>query len=91
MKTWHSYLTQSAGAGLIVLATLASSCREATVPTAPPLQTAKGGGSGSPTVSSVVPDSSERGVTRDITVNGSGFDQGSAVRLERAGGPVAGT
>jgi probable HAF family extracellular repeat protein len=37
----------------------------------------------------VVPDSSERGITLDVAVNGSGFDQGSVVRFERQGVPAA--
>ena len=91
MKAWHSLLTRTAVAPLLVLAAFTVSCREAGEPTAPGVQAARAGDNdgGSPTVSSVVPGSSERGVTLDITVNGSGFDSGSVARLERQGVPSA--
>lgn len=78
------------GARLIALTLFAISCRDINEPMAPSALAAKPGGSGNPTVTSVVPSSAERGVTRDITVNGSGYDQGSAVQLERQGIPAAG-
>lgn len=91
MKAWHSLLTRTAVAPLLGLAAFTVSCREAGEPTAPAVQAVTAGGDGgeSPTVSSVVPGSSERGVTLDIAVNGSGFDAGSVVRLERQGVPAA--
>jgi len=75
---------------LALWAFVAVSCRDAGDPTAPPVEAARAASPGGPTVGSVVPASAERGVTRDITVNGSGFDQGSAVRLERQGVPAQG-
>ena len=88
MKARRSSLTRAAGAALIALATFTVSCHESDEPTAPLALAAHG--TGGPTVSSVVPDSSLRGVTLDVTVGGSGFDQGSAVQLERQGVPAAG-
>lgn len=88
MKARRSPLSRAAGAALIALATFTVSCRESEEPTAPQVQAATGGAT--TTVSSVVPDSSKRGVNLDITVNGSGFDQGSVVGLERQGVPAAG-
>src|SRR6266545_6937752 len=88
MKARCSPLSRAAGAALIALATFTVSCREFDEPTAPLALAAPG--TGDPTVSSVVPDSALRGVTLDITVRGSGFDQGSAVQLERQGVPAAG-
>jgi probable HAF family extracellular repeat protein len=88
MKARRSPLNRAAGAALIALATFTVSCHEGDEPTAPQVQAATGGGT--TTVSSVVPDSSKRGVNLDITVNGSGFDQGSVVGLERQGVPAAG-
>lgn len=95
MQARHFPLTHSTGAALIALATFTVSCREGDEPTAPQVQAATGGpttiaGGPTTTVSSVVPDSSKRGVNLDITVNGSGFDQGSVVGLERQGVPAAG-
>ena len=88
MQAHHFHPSHAAGAALLALATLTISCHQIDEPTAPPVQGAESGVL--PTVSSVVPDSSERGVTLDITVNGSGFDQGSVVGLERQGVPAAG-
>ena len=88
MKARRSPLSRAAGAALIALATFTVSCHESDEPTAPLALAAPG--TGDPTVSSVVPDSSLRGVTLDVTVRGSGFDQGSAVQLERQGVPAAG-
>ncbi|HUQ15066.1 MAG TPA: hypothetical protein VM094_03355 [Gemmatimonadales bacterium] len=88
MQARHFPLTHATGAALIALATFTVSCRESDEPTAPQVQAAMGGAT--TTVSSVVPDSSKRGVNLDITVNGSGFDQGSVVGLERQGVPAAG-
>jgi probable HAF family extracellular repeat protein len=90
MSAWHSLPTRTAGAALVALAAFTASCRETDEPTAPTLETAQAVPNGDPTVSSVVPDSSGRATTLDITVNGSGFDQGSAVSLERQGVPAAG-
>lgn len=75
-------------AALIGLMAFTMSCRTEE-PTAPAVQGARSG-SGGPTVSSVVPDSSGRATSLDITVNGSGFDQGSEVTLEREGVPASG-
>jgi probable HAF family extracellular repeat protein len=88
MQARHISLTRVAGASLIALATFTVSCHESDEPTAPQVQAAIGGAT--TTVSSVVPDSSKRGVNLDITVNGSGFDQGSVVGLERQGVPAPG-
>jgi len=89
MKSRRSLLSRAAGPALIALATLGS-CREAEKElTAPPVSAARAPANGGPTVTSVVPDSSPPGVTLDITVNGSGFAQGSAVTLERQGAPAA--
>jgi len=88
MQAPYFPVTRAAGAALIALVTFTVSCREGDEPTAPPALAAPG--TGDPTVSSVVPDSSLRGVTLDVTVRGSGFDQGSAVKLERQGVPAAG-
>ena len=93
MTARASLLIRSASAALIALATFAVSCRDAAdEPTAPPVFAKSGGSgapSGAPTVSSVVPASSPPGVTLNITVNGSGFAQGSVVNLERQGVPAA--
>ena len=89
MKARRSLLSRAAGPALIALATL-TSCRDAEKElTAPPVFAAKAPANGGPTVTSVVPDSSPPGVTLDITVNGSGFAQGSVVTLERQGVPAA--
>jgi probable HAF family extracellular repeat protein len=93
MKVRNSLFMRSAVAALIAMMTVAVSCRDANdEPTAPPAvaNAAKNGGpSAGPTVSSVVPDRSPPGVTLNITVNGSGFAQGSVVTLERQGFPAA--
>src|SRR5215210_5458129 len=78
------FLPSRAGISVLVLAMFAWSCRDVGELTAPSARMARAAGSG-PTVSSVVPDSSERGVTLDIKVNGSGFGQGSTVKFERQG------
>jgi probable HAF family extracellular repeat protein len=88
MKARRSPLSRAAGAALIALATFTVSCREGDEPTAPQVQAATGGAT--TTVTSVVPDSAKRGLNLDITVHGSGFDQGSVVGLERQGVPAAG-
>ena len=90
MQSRSSFDTRAAIPTALALALLSLSCRGAESPTAPSTQAAKGGPGGGPTVSTVVPDNSIPGVTLDITVNGSGFDQGSVVRLERGGVPAAG-
>ncbi|HMI55030.1 MAG TPA: IPT/TIG domain-containing protein [Gemmatimonadaceae bacterium] len=83
------FLPSRAGISVLVLALFASSCRDVNEPTAPSVLMARAASTG-PTVSSVVPDSSERGTTLDITVNGSGFDKGSTVKFERQGVPASG-
>jgi probable HAF family extracellular repeat protein len=83
----RSPLSRIPGAAVMALVLFLASCREGGGPTAPSVQARGGNGL---TVSSVVPDNSKRGVTLDITVNGSGFDQGSSVRLERQGVPAGG-
>ena len=88
MQARHFSLTRVAGASLIALATFAVSCREGDEPTAPRVQAATGGAATA--VTGVVPDSAKRGLNLDITVSGSGFDQGSVVGLERQGVPAAG-
>jgi len=88
MSTRRSLPIRTAVAALVSLATFMASCREADEPTAPPIRADKG--AGNPTITSVVPDSSIRGVTLDITVKGAGFSDGSAVTLERGGTPAAG-
>jgi probable HAF family extracellular repeat protein len=82
------HLLHSTCATLIALIAMTVSCRDGDDLTAPPPQTARA--ATDPTVTSVVPDSAPRGVTLDVTVRGSGFDPGSAVRLEREGVPAAG-
>ena len=88
MKTAPSRLTRAAGVIGIALSSTVLSCRSNEM-TAPPIDVAAAVNSGSPTVTSVAPDSSAPGVTIDVTVNGSGFDRGSVVTLERGGVPVA--
>jgi probable HAF family extracellular repeat protein len=83
------FLPSRADMAVLVLALFASSCRDVNEPTAPSVLMARAASTG-PTVSSVVPDSSERGTTLDITVNGSGFDKGSTVKFERQGVPASG-
>src|SRR5688500_20126468 len=82
MKACHA-LTRTVVVPLLVLAAFTVSCREAGEPTAPGGQaaTAEDNGAGSPTVSSVVPGSYERGVTLDIEVNGSGLVSGLGERM----------
>lgn len=88
MTTHHPALARAIGAISITMALLTASCSGSDELTAPPLQAARAGAD--PKVASVVPDSSERGVRLDITVNGSGFDPGSVARLERQGVPAVG-
>ena len=88
MRARQSTLTRVAGAAVIALAIFMASCRESKEPTVPQIAASARPSSGNPTVSSVVPDSSLRGVTLDITVNGSGYAQGSVVTLERQGVPA---
>jgi probable HAF family extracellular repeat protein len=88
MQARHFPLTRAAAAALIVLATVMVSCREGEEPTAPRVQAAMGGAA--TTVTSVVPDHTKRGLNLDITISGSGFDQGSVVGLERDGVPASG-
>lgn len=90
MSARRFLLSRAAGICVLPLAILAWSCRDVNEPTAPSVLLARAAASSGPTVSSVVPDSSERGVTLDITVNGSGFDQASAVKFERGGVPASG-
>ena len=94
MQTWHSRLTRTAVVSFVAVTAFTVSCREVKDPIDPLLQPAgvagaRAAGTGNPTVSSVAPDSSQRGVTLDVTVNGSGYDQGSVARLERQGVPAA--
>jgi probable HAF family extracellular repeat protein len=95
MKTWHSRLTRNAVVPFVALAAFTVSCREIQESTGPrvepaTVEAARAAGGGNPAVSSVTPDSSLRGVTLDVTVNGSGFNQGSVARFERQGVPAAG-
>ena len=84
-------LSRAAGICVLPLAIFTWSCRDVEEPTAPSVLMARAAaGGGGPSVSSVVPDSSERGVTLDITVNGSGFGQASKVSFERSGVPASG-
>lgn len=89
MSARRFLLSRAAGICVLPLAIFTWSCRDVDEPTAPSVRMARGASSG-PTVSSVVPDSSERGLTLDITVNGSGFDQASTVRFERGGVAASG-
>ncbi|HKG34552.1 MAG TPA: hypothetical protein VKB22_12490, partial [Gemmatimonadales bacterium] len=82
MQAHHFHLNLPVLAAVIALAAGTTSCREGEEPTAPQVEAATGG---TTTVSSVVPDSSKRGVNLDITVSGTGFDRGSVVALERQG------
>ncbi len=79
---------RTTGAVLLGLSLSTVSCREVGDPTAPHVQADVT--AGGPTITGVVPDSSIRGVTLDITVDGSGFDPGAVVGLERQGTPGAG-
>jgi probable HAF family extracellular repeat protein len=83
------HLSRPTGATLIALMAMTVSCRDGGDLTDPAPQSARAAATG-PTVTSVVPDSAPRGVTLDVSVRGSGFDPGSAVRLEREGVPAAG-
>jgi probable HAF family extracellular repeat protein len=47
-------------------------------------------GGAATTVTGVVPDNAKRGLNLDVTISGSGFDQGSVVGLERHGVPASG-
>ena len=93
MHTWHSHVTRNAVVSLVALTAFTVSCREVKEPTDPlgpgGVAGARAAGSGNPTVSSVTPDNSQRGLTLDVAVNGSGYDQGSVARLERQGVPAA--
>jgi probable HAF family extracellular repeat protein len=88
MSARQSHLIQAATAVLLALSAVTAACRDAHAPNDPMDLARKP--TGGPSVSSVDPDSSQPGVTLDITVNGSGFDQGSTVRLERGGAPASG-
>src|SRR5262245_64619710 len=89
MSARHPYQARTATTVLATLL-LAVACHEADQPTEPSARVGGQGGPGGPAVNSVVPDISLPGVTLDLTVNGSGFDQGSSVRLERGGVPASG-
>jgi len=73
----------------LIAVSFAFACQDADPPAAPSSQVAPVSSSG-PSVTSVAPNSSPPAVTLNITVNGSGFAQGSVVRLERAGVPASG-
>ncbi|MGH7584626.1 MAG: hypothetical protein ACREMH_00090 [Gemmatimonadales bacterium] len=88
MHTYHTFPARTIRALLVALAALTASCQEPEELTAPPALAAKP--ATGPVVNNVVPDSSKRGVRLDLTVNGSGYDQGSVVALERQGVPAAG-
>ena len=88
MRARPSLLSRAGVAGLVALGVFTISCRDGTEPTGPMASARRA--AGDPKVSSVVPDSSVVDVTLDVTVNGSGFDQGSTVALERQGVPAAG-
>jgi probable HAF family extracellular repeat protein len=88
MRARPSLLSRAGAAGLAALGVFTISCGDGTEPTAPMALARQP--AGDPTVTSVVPDSSVVDVTLDITVNGTGFDQGSAVALERQGVPAGG-
>ena len=79
---------RTSGTLLVALVALTAACQEAVEPTGPTVLAAKPGSG--PVVNNVVPDSSKRGTRLDITVSGSGFDQGSVVALEQEGVPAAG-
>jgi len=83
------HLLRSSGATLMALVAMTAACGDGADLTAPPPPSARAAVT-DPTVTSVVPDSAPRGVTLDVTVRGSGFDPGSAVRLEREGVPATG-
>ena len=87
MRRWRSQLT--GGVVVSLLATAGVSCRDAGEPVGPSVQVAKGDPA-DPTVSSVVPDTGRRGVTLDITIHGSGFEEDAVVQLERQGVPAEG-
>jgi probable HAF family extracellular repeat protein len=88
MTTRSPSFARAIGAISLTAALLTTSCAESDDLMAPSLEAAKAGAG--PKVASVVPDSSERGVRINLTVNGSGFDQGSTMTLERQGVPAAG-
>ena len=88
MRARQSLLSRAGAAGLAALGVFTISCGDGMEPTAPMALARQP--AGDPTVTSVVPDSSVVDVTLDITVNGTGFDQGSAVALERQGVPAGG-
>src|SRR5262245_38808050 len=91
MRVWRFNGARAALVPLAVLVTITTSCRDLNeLPTAPrgPAEAARAV-SGAPTVNSVVPDSSKRNVTLDVTINGSGYDQGSVARFERQGIPAS--
>ena len=87
MRARHS-LPRGTGAIALVALSFVLACQDGGQPTAPSIRVAAAGSS--PTVSSVAPDSSPPGVTLDVTVNGSGFDRGTAVQLQRGGVPASG-
>ena len=89
MSARRFLLSRAAGICVLPLAIFTWSCRDVNEPTAPSVLLARAASTG-PTVSSVVPDSSERATTLDITVNGSGFGQASIVAFERSGVPASG-
>jgi hypothetical protein len=74
----------------LILAMAALGCREPTTPTVDIVAARGARGSTDPVVQSVVPDDAPRNFTLDITVKGSGFDDGSTVQLEQDEHPVPG-
>ncbi|HEX9165474.1 MAG TPA: hypothetical protein VF862_06160 [Gemmatimonadales bacterium] len=76
------------GLAVALMALAAASCGEpVSAPTVEAVAARGTSGSG-PVVSSFTPADAPRQITIDLTVSGSGFDNGSTVRLEKSGAPV---
>lgn len=64
---------------------LACSDQPATAPPAVGIEAAKGGPNGDPKVNAVDPDTATQDTTLDVTVTGSGYDEGTGVTFELGG------
>jgi probable HAF family extracellular repeat protein len=88
MDARYSPLLRAVGAVFLASSVLTVGCQETEEPTSPHVMAELS--AEDPTITSVVPDSSPRGVTLNMTVNGTHFTQGSEVTLERQGVSAAG-
>ena len=89
MTTLPSGWCRAHGLAIALISLWAASCGEpVSAPTVEAVAARGSAGSSGPVVSSFTPAEAPRQITIDLTVKGSGFDNGSIVRLEKNNAPV---